>query len=112
MKNSIQEGQTLTAPAPAGGVVAGRVYALGDILGVATSNAAAGVSTVFETQPSIYSFPKLAGEAWTLGQKVYWDTTNFRFTTTVGTNVLAGNAAAAAAAPDTVGLVKMRAHLA
>ncbi len=112
MKNSVQEGQTLTAAAPAGGVVAGRVYVFGDIIGVATADAAVGVLTVFETQQSIYRFTKLAGEAWTLGAKVYWDAANNRFTTTAAGNSLVGNAAAAALSADTTGLVKMRAHLA
>jgi predicted RecA/RadA family phage recombinase len=112
MKNSIQEGQTFTAAAPSGGVVAGRPYVFGDIIGVAAADAAVGVVTVFETQQSIYRFAKFASEAWTIGQKVYWDTTNFRFTTTVGSNLLIGNAAAAALSADTTGLVKMRAHMA
>jgi predicted RecA/RadA family phage recombinase len=112
MRNSIQQGQTITAPAPAGGVFAGRPYALGDIIGVATADAAVGVITVFETQQSIYRFNKNPGEAWTLGQKLYWDVANNRFTTTAGTNLLLGNAAATALSAETSGLVKMRAHMA
>ena len=112
MRNSIQEGTTLTAAAPAGGVVAGRVYVFGDILGVAITDAAVGVPVAFETTQSIYRFAKATAEAWTLGAKVYWDSTNNRFTTTAAGNTLAGNAAAAALAADTVGLVKMRSHLA
>lgn len=112
MRNSIQAGTTFTAPAPAGGVVAGRVYVFGDIIGVAITDAAVGVPVAFETTPSIYRFTKFASEAWTLGAKVYWDAVNFRFTTTAAGNSLVGNAAAAALAADTTGLVKMRSHLA
>lgn len=108
MKNSIQEGMTLSLPAPAGGVVAGRVYVFGDIVSVAVSTAAAGLVTTFETTPSVYEFTKVNGEAWTLGAKLYWDAVNFRMTTTAAGNTLVGNAAAAALAAAATGRVKMR----
>lgn len=44
---------------------------------------------------------KFASEAWTPGGAIYWDNTNIRFTTTVGSNTLCGRATQAALAAAT-----------
>jgi predicted RecA/RadA family phage recombinase len=49
--------------------------------------------------------PKATGQAWTLGALIYWDNTNFVFTTTASGNSLRGSVMAAAASGDTVGSV-------
>ena len=43
------------------------------------------------------------GQAWTQFQNIYWDNGNNRFTTTVGSNVLAGLAAKPSDASSTLG---------
>lgn len=49
-------------------------------------------------------YEKTTAEAWTLGQKLYWNDTTKKLTTTASTNKVAGYAAAAALAADTEGL--------
>jgi predicted RecA/RadA family phage recombinase len=46
---------------------------------------------------------KTTGEAWTHGQKLYWDNTAKKLTTTAAGNTLVGAAAQAQAAGDSVG---------
>lgn len=92
MRNFIQPGEVLTLTAPTGGVVSGGVYKIGLFIVVAAS-------TVAQTLPfegklnGVFDVPKATGQAWTEGALVYWDDTAKNFTTTVGTNTLAGKAA-------------------
>jgi predicted RecA/RadA family phage recombinase len=53
-------------------------------------------------QAEVSGVTKLAGEAWAVGQVLYWDNTNKRLTTTVGSNTKCGQALQPAAAPDVV----------
>ena len=52
-----------------------------------------------------WELTKLAGEAYTLGQKIYWDAGNDRLTTTASTHNLIGVASAAAASAAVVARV-------
>lgn len=106
MKTYVQPAEIVTFTAPAGGVVSGTVYKIGGYIGVATVDAAAGVKFSFYIGPGAVTGPKATG-AWTEGVKIYWDDTAKNFTTTVGTNVVAGGAIAAAASGDTTGVVKL-----
>ena len=45
---------------------------------------------------------KATGEAWAIGQAIYWDNGNSRFTTTLTSNTLCGNATETAIAGATV----------
>lgn len=105
MKNYVKSGDVLTLIAPTGGVVSGTVYLLGTMLVVATTTAAQ--TEVFEGRTTgVYDLPKVSAQAWTVGQRVYWDDTAKNFTTTVGTNTLAGVAVLAAANPSSTGRVR------
>lgn len=89
----------LTAPyatADGGGVLVGAIFA------VAMAAVASGAKGVFQRR-GIFTLPKATGEAWTEGQKVYWDNTNRRLTTTASANTLVGAAAQAQLAGDTSG---------
>jgi hypothetical protein len=48
-----------------------------------------------------------SGQAWAVGDKVYWDDTNKRFTKTSTSNTLAGYAVAAALTADVVGRLRL-----
>jgi predicted RecA/RadA family phage recombinase len=91
MKNFLQPGDTLTLTAPSGGVVSGTPYLIGGLLVVA-------LSTVAETLPfegvrrGVFSFTKVGSQAWSEGDKVYWDNTNKYFTKTAADNTFAGYA--------------------
>jgi predicted RecA/RadA family phage recombinase len=101
--NFIQPGDSLDIPAPSGGVVSGTPYLIGGLFCVALSTAAVGIVSAFSTK-GVWNLPKATGQAWTAGQRIYWDDTNKVCTTvaTVGqligvsTGVAASGAAAAA----------------
>ncbi len=103
MRNFIQQGDTLDVAA-ASNVVSGQLVFLGSLCGVATTTALAGTTFALKTT-GVFEFVKNSAEAWTVGAKVYWDTTNLWATTTVGSNALIGRAAEPVANPSSVGRV-------
>lgn len=105
MKNYIQEGDTVTLPAPYART-SGQGALIGALFGVAMSTLANGETGAFTTQ-GVYSLEKNSAEAWTVGAKIYWDNTAKVCTVTVGSNTLIGCAVAVAANPSTTGLVRL-----
>lgn len=103
MKNYIQPGKHLTIPAPIA-VTSGAFVVVGAITGVAQFDAAIGDDLVI-VRDGVYSLPKTSAQAWTVGVKLYWDATNSVVTSTAGSNLLIGAAAAAAANPSSTGIV-------
>ncbi|QRM19555.1 DUF2190 family protein [Dechloromonas sp. TW-R-39-2] len=80
-------------------VTNGQVLLVGKRLAVALVAIAAGaVGSVAVT--GVYAIAKKAGDAPAQGDLLYWDAANNYLTTTVGSNTLAGFAAAAAAGGD------------
>lgn len=103
----------------------GKPILVGDRVGVITSLKRPGTGnpegrTVFTNEASAagdiaivhmrgtWKVPKVAGNAWTQGQAIYWDATARALTGTVSTNVLAGYAEVAAASADTVGYIVLK----
>ena len=75
MKNFVQPGDSLPMIAPAGGVVAGRAYAFGNIVGVAAVTVAAGETFSLATE-GVYDFDKRThanAEAVAVGDVLYLD---------------------------------------
>lgn len=107
MRNFIKPGDTCTFTAPGGGVVAGTAYLIGTLLVVAVTSAAAGAP--FEGMATgIFTLPKIAGVGWTEGALLYWDSATSNVGTVVGaTTRRIGCAAAAAAAGDVTGQVRL-----
>jgi len=104
--NFIQPGNVLTLTAPAGGVVSGAGYMIGDLFVVALHDAAEGAA--FEGQcVGVWQLPKKSGEAWTEGAAIYWD--GSECTTTADLATLIGNAVADADESATVGVVRLSA---
>ena len=90
MRNFIQPGDTITAPAPYDRT-AGQPALIGNLVGVALSDVLSGASGEFKTT-GVYDLPKAPSQAWaTFGAVVYFDNTNKRFTTTASGNTLAGS---------------------
>lgn len=106
MINSKQRGDDLTLIAPAGGVVAGTAYQIGQIIVVAKITAAAGVEFTGATM-GIFNLAKLSAQAWTVGQLVYFDATNLWMTTVASGNQRAGVAMQIAANPTLVADVRL-----
>ena len=71
------------------------------------NSAAAGVAGEHVYQSEVSDAPKTTGEAWAVGQKLYWDATAGKFTTTATDNTLCGYALQAAAAADAVSPIFM-----
>jgi predicted RecA/RadA family phage recombinase len=105
MKTEHASGGLMDITAPAA-VVSGQFLLVGTILGVITVAAASGARVAMMVE-GIHVAPKATGEAWTEGAKLYWDNTNFKFTTTSSGNTFRGCAADAAASGDTSGNVRL-----
>jgi predicted RecA/RadA family phage recombinase len=104
MKNFIQPGDTLTVPAPSGGVVSGALVIIGSLIGVAGSTAAAGVDVAVKTT-GVFELPKVSAQAWTVGAPIYWE--DGAATTTATDNTLIGYATEAAVNPSAIGRVRI-----
>jgi predicted RecA/RadA family phage recombinase len=106
MKNFVQPGESIEFTAPAGGVVSGRGTKIGDLVVIATVTAAAGARFNGLTE-GVISHAKVGSQAWSEGDRLYWDEANKRFTKTAAGNTFAGYAVAdvAGGASDTTGVV-------
>lgn len=105
MNNFIQPGETLTlttdrAVSSGGGFLAGAIF------GVATATYANGDAGEFNTC-GVYELTKTSAQAWTVGQKIYWDNTNYRCDSDGTVGQLIGVATAVAANPSSTGYVKL-----
>ena len=88
MAKSIQHGEVISVTAPYA-VVSGDGCLVGSLFGVANTTAA--ISTAVElTRLGVFPITALTTDTAVVGAKAYWDNTNRRITTTVGTNVLVG----------------------
>lgn len=76
-------------------VISSRVY-------IPLDSAGANVEAEYVYEAEISGAAKAAGEAWAVGQAIYWSSANSNFTTTSAGNTLCGNALAAALSGDTV----------
>ena len=95
MRNFVQEGRSLTATAPAGGVISGGGVKIGDLFGVSAVTAAEGEQFEMKVE-GVYRLPK-AAQAIDEKVKVYWSTANKNVTTTASGNTLIGHSTDAAA---------------
>lgn len=108
MKNFVQPGDVLTFTAPAGGVVAGMGYKIGQTFVVAAYSADAGAP--FEGQVTgVFDLPKNASQAFAEGALLYWSDANQNLTTTATANMLIGTCAQLGGhlAAATVGRVRL-----
>jgi len=103
MKNFIQSGAVVTVAAPAA-VSSGDFVAVGAICGVAQHDAASGADVSIVRQGA-FTLPKTSAQAWSVGEKLYWDSGNAVVTSTASGNTLIGAAHAAAANPSSTGEV-------
>ena len=109
MKNYIQPSHTLTLAAPYD-VVSGQGLLVGAIFGIATHDALEGAEV--ETQlTGVVEITKVGSQAWSAGDRVYWDDTNRRATTVATDNTLIGVAVlpVGAGAEVTLGRVRLNA---
>lgn len=103
MKNYVQPGDSLSAgPFPYAVSAGGGVLMGGALFGVAVDDTASGATGVLVTE-GVFDVTKAttAGEIYTLGQRLFWDNTNKRITSTSTGNVCVGYAVSTAATADT-----------
>lgn len=107
MKNFVHRGDTLDLAVPydvnsGGGMKVGSIVAIASKDGkLATADVVAGyVIGVFDVASD-------TGTAWAVGDVVYWDDTNKRFTKTTTSNTKAGLVVAAKQSADVVGRIRL-----
>lgn len=105
MNNYIQKGVTLSLVAPYA-VASGAGLLVGAIFGIAVRAADSGKPVEADTQ-GVYTLPKVSAQAWTVGQKVYWNDTDKVCTTEATDNTLIGVAVEVAANPSATGTVRL-----
>ena len=107
MKNYVQPGNTITLTAPSD-VASGDGLLVGSIFAVATGNATNG-ETVEADLVGIFNLTKAASQAWSVGDKIYWDNTAKVATKTASGNTAIGVAveAVGGGASDTIGRVRL-----
>ena len=107
MKNYVQPGDTIVATAPAA-VSSGAGILIGALFGIATQDAANGADLPIKTL-GVFTLPKAASQAWTAGDKVYWDDANDECTIVASGNYPIGIATAdvAGGAADMTGTVRL-----
>ena len=105
MKNYVQLGDNITAPAPYT-VASGAPALVGAVVAIASTDAATGEDCSFVRIGVFSPVPKAAGTAWVAWTtKIYFDNTAKNFTTVSASNTYCGVPAAAAASADTTGSV-------
>lgn len=113
MNNYKQPGDVLTLTAPTGGVVAGGVYQIGQLVVVSMGDAAQTLPFEGKRTGVFSGLPKDNGVAWVEGDPLYWDDAAGDFTPTSAIGlVLAGMAVAARLLADTTGDVLLGVNVA
>lgn len=107
MKNYVGHGNVITFTSGAA-VSSGDAVVLGGLFGVATGDIAAGEEGSIAVV-GVFELAKAAGEAWSVGDVIYWDATNWNATTSdgAGANRRIGAAYLAAGASDATGAVRL-----
>lgn len=107
MKNYVNNGETVTVPAPYD-VNSGAGALVGSLFGVAQAGATAG-NTVVLVPRGIFDLAKAASQAWVVGAAIYWNDTDKVCTTTASGNTVIGKAVAAVGggASETIGRVRL-----
>lgn len=105
MKNFVQEGKSLTLPAPYI-LTSGQGALIGSLFGVSNGAAASGADVVLSLE-GVFDLPKVAIDVITVGATVYWDDTPGSVTVTSSGNTKIGVAVLAAANPSGVARVRL-----
>lgn len=87
--NYVQEGDTVTVAAPSGGVTSGNAYLITGIFGVATTTTTVGLDVELATE-GVWTLTKVGSQAWSVGDRIYWDDANARCTSDAGGGIYIG----------------------
>ena len=103
MKNFVQSGDTVSFTAAAD-TLSGAPVLIGSLFGVAVADVKNGDPGEMMLS-GVFDLPKTTGQAWTIGQLLYWSGT--AVTNVASTNKLIGAALSASASGDTTGRVRL-----
>lgn len=103
--NFKQPGNVLDLAAPYDRTT-GQGALIGSIFGVALSTVTSGSTGQFATE-GVWTLSKTSAQAWTLGDKIYWDASNKRCDNDPTVGMLIGTATAAASNPSSTGDVRL-----
>ena len=106
MKNFLEKGLVMQIIATAA-ITGGTVQKVGDIIGVAVTDAKVDEPVAIDIVGVFTDLPKSAGAAFGVGDKLYWDATAGNFTKIASGNTLAGHAWLAANASSTTCVVRL-----
>lgn len=107
--NYIQPGEHVTVVSP--GTVAGQMYKVGSIIGVAQTTTDSGQNVVLSVI-GVYEVPKVSAQAWAVGDPVYFVTASRNLTNVSATgHFLVGVATEVAANPTSVGRARLNGTL-
>jgi predicted RecA/RadA family phage recombinase len=101
-----ETGVKLTLLAPSGGVTRNLPALIGALLMIPDRTAAEGVEFVGVTE-GVHTLVKTSAQAWTVGQKVYWNVGTSKCDTDGTTGPLIGVATEVAANPTATGVVRL-----
>jgi predicted RecA/RadA family phage recombinase len=104
VKNFVETGDNPSVVAPSGGTTAGLTYKIGSLIGVAASTVAAGAQVVL-ARKGVFDLVKVASQAWSQGDLLYWDDTAKNWTKTSTSNTKQGIAAQDQLSADVIGRV-------
>ena len=103
MKNFIQPGDKFTYVA-GGTVTSGDFVIVGDLYGVAENSGASG-DTIVVLREGVFELPKTTSQAWSVGDRLYWDSNTSKFTNDPTKTSLRAVAFVAALSADTTAYV-------
>lgn len=103
--NFVQDGDILDLLAPYDRT-SGQGMQVGSIFAVALGTALSGAAVRGKTS-GVWTLTKTSAQAWTVGQKIYWDNSNKRCDSDSTVGQLIGVAAAVAANPSSTGVVRL-----
>lgn len=105
MKNFVQPGHTITVPAPED-VASGEIVVAGGFVGVASTTVEAG-EHVAVALTGVYTFPKVAADAFAIGEPVYLDVATKLVTATATGNTPVGLTVIPAAVDEAAVIVRL-----
>lgn len=105
MNNYIQPGVVLTLAAPYDRT-SGQGAQVGSLFGVAAGDVLSGADGQFQVE-GVFTLAKTSAQAWTQGQKIFWDNSNKRCDSDSTVGMLIGVAAEVAANPSSTGAVRL-----
>lgn len=104
--NYVGEGDALTLVAPYAVNSGGGAQFGNNLFGVAVTTLASGATGVFRSE-GVFDLTKNTTGAFAVGDRLYWDNTNKRLTTTTTGNICVGIAVEAAATTASTGRIKL-----